>query len=126
MSSLGDTVLDSGLDELNTTTGAANELHICSTEPTTYAEAITTYTLGNDDGNLAITGPADRGGGGREVTMTALSGGTVTGTGTVEWYAIVDTVGTDLLAVGPVTSQGVTSGNTFSLTSVTIGIPDPA
>ena len=126
MSSLGDTVLDSGLDELNTTTGAANELHICYDEPTTYAEAITTYTIGNDDGNLAITGPADRGGGGREVTMTALSGGTVTGTGTVEWYAIVDTVGTDLLAVGPVTPQGVTSGNTFSLTSVTIGIPDPA
>ena len=126
MSSLGDTVLDEGLDTLNTTSGLADVLHICSTEPTTYVEAITTYTLGHDDGNLAITGPTDRGGGGREVTMTALSGGAVTGTGTVEWYAIVDTGTTALLAVGPVTPQGVTSGNTFSLTSVTIGIPDPA
>lgn len=126
MSSIGDVVFDEGLDQLNTTTGVANALHICSAEPTTYVEAITTYTLGNDDGNLAITGPADKGGGGREVTMTALAGGAVTGTGTVIFYAIVDTVGTALLAVGPVTSQAVTSGNTFSLTSVTIGIPDPA
>ena len=126
MSSIGDTVLDSGLDELNTTTGVADRLDICDTEPTTYLEATATYSKGHDDGNLAITGPADRGGGGREVTMTALSGGTVTDNGTVIFYAISDVSATDLLVVGPITSQGVTSGNTFSLTSVTIGIPDPA
>ena len=126
MSSIGDQVLDNGLEKLNTTTGEAEALHICDTEPTTYTEAVTTYTKGHDDGNLAITGPADRGGGGREVTMTALSGGTVTGNGTIIFYAIVDVTNTRLLAVGPVTSQVVTSGNTFSLTSVTIGIPDPA
>ena len=126
MASIGDRVFDNGLGVLNTSTGEADQLDICGTEPTTYTEATSTYTLGNDNGNLAITGPADRAGGGREMTMTALSNGTVTGTGTVNWYAITDTGNSRLLAVGPVTAQGVTSGNTFSLTSVKIGIPDPA
>ena len=102
-------------------------MYICSTEPNTYTEAITTYALGHDNGNLVISAPADRGGGGREVTITALdNNGLVTADGTVLWYAIVDDGGTDLLAVGPVTSQAVTNGNTFSLNELKIGIPDPA
>ena len=126
MTMLYDTVLDQGLDVLNTTTGLADKLYICSSEPTTYTEAITTYALGHDNGNLSITGPADAAGGGREVTVAALSNnGLVTADGTVLFYAIVDDGATDLLAVGDVTSQGVTNGNTFSLTSVKITIPDP-
>lgn len=127
MAMLYNTVLDDGLSVLGTAAGLADKLYICSTEPTTYTEAITTYALGNDDGNLVISAPAERAGGGREVTVTALSNnGTVTGNGTVLWYAIVDDGLSDLLAVGPITSQAVTSGNTFSLNELKIGIPDPA
>ena len=127
MSMLYDTVLDKGLETLNTTSGLADKLYICSSEPTTYAEAITTYALGHDNGNLAISGPQDRSGGGREVVIAALANnGIVTADGTVLWYAIVDDGLSDLLAVGPVTSQAVTNGNTFSLNELKIGIPDPA
>jgi hypothetical protein len=126
MSTLGNTVFDEGLDVLNTTTGKAEALHICSAEPANHA-AVAGVDLGNDNGNLVIPAPSERGGGGREVIVAAISGGDVTGTGTAAFYAIVDDTNSDLLATGPITpTQAVTSGNTFSLTSVTIGIPDPA
>jgi len=123
MATLNDRVFDNGLTVLDT---EANRIDICSTEPATYAEATSTYTLGNST-SLSIGAPADRSGGGREVTVAAISDGSVTATGTAAYYAIVDTLNSRLLATGSLSaSQAVTSGNTFTLTSVTIGIPDPA
>lgn len=123
MATLNDRVFDNGLTVLDT---EATRIDICSTEPTTYAEATSTYTLGNST-SLSIGAPADRSGGGREVTVAAISDGSVTATGTAAYYAIVDTVNSRLLATGSLSaSQAVTSGNTFTLTSVTVGIPDPA
>ena len=64
---------------------------------------------------------------GREVVVAAISDGSVTGNGTATHYAIVDTVNSRLLATGSLSaSQVVASGNTFTLGSFTIGIPDPA
>lgn len=127
MPTIGNVVFDNGLSQLNTSTGIADALHINSQEPTTYTEAVTTYTLGHDNGNISISGPTDRAGGGREVTSAAISGGTVTGTNTATHWSIVDTGTTDLMATGTISpNQSVTSGNSFSLTSFTIGIPDPA
>lgn len=118
---LNDDVFDSGLSVLDT---ATTTLYICSQQPTTRTEAVTTYALGNKT-SLAIGAPADRSGGGREVTVSAITGGNVTATGLATHYAIVD--GTRLLAANSLaSSQSVTSGNTFSLASFTIGIPDPA
>ena len=123
MATLGDRVFDNGLTVLDT---EANRLDITSQEATTYAGATSTYTLGNKT-TPTIGAPADRSGGGREVTVSAITDGTVTGTGTATHYAITDTSNTRLLATGALTaSQGVTSGNTFTLTSFKIGIPDPA
>jgi len=123
MATLNDRIFDNGLTVLDT---EANRIDICSTEPATYAEATSTYTLGNST-SLSIGAPADRSGGGREVTVAAISDGSVTATGTAAYYAIVDTLNSRLLATGSLSaSQVVTSGNTFTLTSVTIGIPDPA
>ena len=123
MATLSDRVFDNGLTVLDT---EANRIDICSTEPTTYAQATSTYTLGNST-SLSIGAPADRSGGGREVTVAAISDGSVTGTGTAAYYAIVDTSNSRLLATGSLSaSQSVTTGNTFTLSSVTIGIPDPA
>ena len=123
MAFLNDRVLDNGLTVLDT---EANAIHVTSQEATTYTEATSTYTLGNST-SLSIGAPQDRSGGGREVVVAAISDGSVTGTGTATHYAIVDTVNSRLLATGSLTaSQSVTSGNTFTLSSVAIGIPDPA
>jgi len=123
MATLNDRVFDNGLTVLDT---EANRIDITSAEATTYAAATSTLTLGNST-SLSIGAPQDRSGGGREVTVAAVSDGNVTGTGTATHYAIVDTSNSRLLATGSLSaSQSVTSGNTFTLSSVSIGIPDPA
>lgn len=123
MATLNDRVFDNGLTVLDT---EANAIHITSQEATDYTDATSTSTLGNST-SLSIGAPADRTGGGREVTVAAITDGSVTGTGTATHYAIVDTVNSRLLATGSLSaSQAVTSGNSFTLSSVAIGIPDPA
>jgi hypothetical protein len=123
MATLNDRVFDNGLTVLDT---EANKIVITSQEATTYAEANATYALG-DSTSLSIGAPQDRTAGGREVVVAAISDGTVTATGTATHYAILDTVNSRLLATGSLTaSQAVTSGNTFTLSSTTVGIPDPA
>jgi hypothetical protein len=122
MATLNNRVFDQGLSVLDL---EANQIHVTSQEATTYAEAITTYTLGNSS-SLSIGAPQDRTGGGREVVVAAISDGAITGTGTATHYAIVDTANSRLLATSTLTaSQAVTNGNTFTLSAVAIGIPDP-
>ena len=122
MATLNDRVYDNGLSTLDL---EANAVHITSQEATTYANATSTYTLGNST-SLSIGAPQDRTGGGREVVVAAITDGSVTGTGTGTHYAIVDTVNSRLLATSSLAvSQAVTTGNTFTLSSVSIGIPDP-
>lgn len=105
---------------------SANKLHVCSQEPTTYTEANATYTLGNKT-TPTIGAAADRTPNGRKVTISAITDGTVTGTGTASHWALVDTVNSRLLATGSLSaSQAVTSGNTFTLAAFDIGIPDAA
>jgi hypothetical protein len=120
---LGDRVFDNGLTTLDT---EASHLYITSAQATTYTEAITTYALGVK-ATPTVSAPADRTGGGREVTVSAITDGTVSATGTAGFYALVDSSNTRLLAAAPLSAtQSVTNGNTFTLTSFKIGIPDPA
>lgn len=105
---------------------SANKLTICSQEPVTYTEANATYTLGNKT-TPTIGAAADRTPSGRKVTISAITDGTVTGTGTASHWALVDTVNSRLLSTGSLSSsQAVTSGNTFTLAAFDIGIPDAA
>lgn len=123
MATLGNNVFDQGLDYLDTN---ASHLYICSQEPTTYAEASSTYALGVK-ATPVIAAPADRSGGGRECVVSAITDGTVSATGTATHYALVNQTGTELLATGALSaSQAVTNGNPFTLTSFAVGIPDPA
>lgn len=122
MATLNDRVFDNGLTVLDT---EANKITITSQEATTYTEGNATYALGNST-SISISAPADRTGGGRKVTVSAITGGFVTANGTATHYAILDTVNSRLLATGSLTaSQVVTSGNTFTLSAFDIGIPDP-
>jgi hypothetical protein len=122
MAFLNDRVFDNGLTVLDT---EANAIHVTSQEAADYTEATSTYTLGNST-SLSIGAPADRTGGGRKVAVAPITDGSITGTGTVTHYAIVDTVNSRLLATAALTaSQSVTNGNTFTLATFDIGIPDP-
>jgi len=123
MATLNDRVFDNGLSVLDL---EADAIHITSQEATSYTDATSTSSLGSSS-SLSIGAPQDRSGGGREVVVAAITDGSVTGTGTATHYAIVDTVNSRLLATGSLTaSQSVTTGNTFTLSTVAIGIPDPA
>ena len=123
MSSLANRVYDNGLTVLDT---EANRIDITSQEPTTYAQATSTYTLGNTT-SITISAPTDGDTSGRKVTLSAISGASVTSTGTATHYAITDTSNSRLLLTEALTSsQAVTSGNTFDLTAVDIEIPDPS
>jgi hypothetical protein len=123
MASFGDRVFDQALAVLDT---EANAIHLTTQEATTYTEATSTYTVGNST-SLSIGAPADRSGGGREVTVAAISDGSVTGNGTASHYAIVDSSNSRLLATNSLSAtQVVTSGNTWTLGSFAIGIPDPS
>lgn len=118
---LNDFVLDAALSVLDTD---ANRLDICSQEPTNYAGATSTYTLGNKTG-ISVGSPADRTPNGRRVTIAAIVDGDVTGTGTASHWAISDTSNSRLLAAGSLSaSQAVTTGNIFTLAAFDIGIPD--
>lgn len=121
MALIADYVFDAALSKLDT---EANRLDICSTEPTTYTQAITTYSLGNKT-SLSVGAPADRSPNGRKVTVAAITDGSVTATGTAAYWAIVDTANSRLLATGALSaSQSVTNGNTFSIGAFDIGIAD--
>jgi hypothetical protein len=124
MASIADYVLDAALSKLDT---EANRVDICSSEPTTYTAATSTNTLGNST-SISISAPTDGDTSGRKVTLSAISGASVTGTGTASHFAITDTTNSRLLATGALSGggQSVTSGNTFSLTAVDIEIPDPS
>lgn len=119
MAFIADTVFDNGLTVVDTN---GTRLDICSTEPTTYTEATSTYTLGNDTVN---TGAPENGAtDGRRVIVPAITAGSVTGTGTAAFWALTDGASV-LYATGALSaSQAVTSGNTFSLDAVSITIRD--
>ena len=123
MASLNDRVYDNGLTVLDT---EASHLYICSQEPTTYAQASSTYALGVK-ATPTVSAPGARTPNGRKVTVSAITDGTVSATGTATHYALVDSTNSRLLATAALSSsQAVTSGNTFTLTSFDIGIPAPA
>lgn len=123
MPTLNDRCFDNGLTVLDT---EANRVDICSQEPTTYAQATSTYSLGNTT-SISISAPTDGDTSGRKVTLAAITGASVSGTGDATHYAISDTSNTRLLVTGSLSaSQAVTSGNTFSLDAVDIELNDPS
>ncbi len=119
---LHDTALDLLLSDV---INNGESLHICSALPADYTEATVTYSLGEKT-SPTINAASDRGGGGREAVVDAITDGAVDVTGTADFWAIVkDSATSRLLAAGDLSApQGVTNGNTFTLTSFAIGVPD--
>ena len=121
MAFISDNAFDSGLSYLDTN---GTRIDICSQEPTTYTEATSTYTLGNDTVNTGS--PENGASNGRRVIVPAITAGSVTGTNTATHWALSKTSATtELLATGALTSsQAVTSGNTFTLDAISITFAD--
>lgn len=120
MALVADYCLDAALAKVQ----EANSLHICSQEPTTYAGATSTYTLGNK-ASPTIGAVGDGSPDGRKVTVSAITDGTVTTSGTATHWALVDTANSRLLATNSLaSSQVVTSGNPFTLAAFNIRFKD--
>jgi len=121
MSFLNSLVLDNGLSAL----AAANRLHICSAEPADYAGTLT-VSLGTKN-TPTIGAIGARTGGGRKVTVSAITDGAVSANGNASHWALVDTVNSRLLASRVLTATlAVNNGDTFTLPAFDIGIPGPA
>jgi len=127
MAVLGNIVFDEGLGQF-ADVGSAKTLYILnmSTDPADRSQVVDTdHRLAVFTGSTIYGSPADRGAGGRQVTIAAISTGEIDVTGTARRWAITDT--DVLLAANTLSdSQSVTTGNTFTLAAFTIGIPDPA
>lgn len=114
-------VLDGAFDVLD----QANIMTVCSAEPTTRTEAVTTYALAD----VAMTPDtdftkADGDTSGRKVTVASKSGVTVDTSGTATHVALCD--GSRLLYVTTCTSQALTSGNTVNFPAWDVEIADPS
>lgn len=123
MSFFNDHMLDLALSYIDT---ATTRLDICSAEPATFAQATSTFSLGNKTG-ISVGAPADRSPTGRQVTIAAVTDGTVTANGTAAWWALSDTVNSRLIAAQTIaTPKAVVTGSPWTIDAITIGIPDPA
>lgn len=120
MAFIRDAAFDLALADLDLT----ETFYICSQEPTTFAEASSTYALGEKAS--PTIGAAQNGvSSGRRRTVAAITDGSVTATGTATHWALTDDSGSILLATGALaSSQAVTSGNTFSTSAFDVAIAD--
>jgi len=107
-----DLVLDASCDYIkNNVTQEA----LCSAQPTTYAEATSTYKLALKTGltSGSFTGPANGDVNGRKITVNAQNSVTVDASGDATHIALCS--GSVLLYTTTCTLQTVTSGNTANI-----------
>jgi hypothetical protein len=119
---LHDDILDAALSYISTNT---ENLYICSAQPTTYAEAQTTYKLGTKAspsfGSLA-NGDVS----GRKLPVNAISDGVVNSNGNAKWVALCDNSASKLLATQELNAyKDIVTGSPFTLTAFDIEFPDP-
>jgi hypothetical protein len=117
------------LDALVEKVREATRLFICSAEPTTYAEASSTFMVGYKN-SPTMGAVSDRTGGGRKTTVSAVTDGVVNtgGGGDSDMYwALADHANSRLLAVNAVTNdQVLIDGNTWTMAAFDVGVPDAA
>jgi hypothetical protein len=113
-------VLDAALTELATGT----ILTVCTSEPTTRTEAVTTYALADvviDGSDFTI---ADGDASGRKTTIAQQTDIPIDASGTALHVAICDA--SVLLYVTTCTSQALTSGGTVTVPAWDVEILDPS
>jgi len=122
MAFFNDNIFDSGLQYITT---YGTDLYLCSGNPTTYAEASSTYAIAVSSG-ITIGSVADGDSGGRKVVISPISSGTVLFDGTATHYAIVDSVNSGLLVASTLSSSKVLyTIDTFNSDALNVGFDDP-
>ena len=110
--SQNDSMLDAAFDWVR---ARVTQMTVCSTQPTTYAEAVTTYKLAT----VAITSTditlANGDTSGRKMTIGAQAGLTIDTTGTAAHIALAGSTGSTLLFVTTCTTQALTTGGTVDV-----------
>lgn len=114
---------DATLDEILDKIATANIMVVCSSQPTSRTEAVTTYALADVAMSSGDFTKADGGSGGRKLTVAQKTGVTVDTTGSGTHVALCDS--SNLLFVTTGTSQSLTAGNTMTINSWDITIGDP-
>ena len=122
MKTLHDDVFDGALNIIKNN---CTRITLCSAEPTTYTEAITTYMLVQ----VTVTGTdftvGDGDVSGRKAAVTAQTGITPTNAGTANHVALVDVSGTKLLAVTTMTSKVLATDDLVDIATFDLEIADP-
>lgn len=120
---LHDDVFDNGLNVVKNNT---ENLYLLNADPGLTWANIAAYAVGVKAAP-SISSPADRTGGGRKVTVSAITDGEVTVTDpAASYFALTDDSATKILVSGDLTApQAVTDGNVFTLNAFDVGIPDP-
>ena len=123
-----DAMLDAALDYIKNNT---TQICVCSAQPTTYAEATTTYDGGASKYKLAVktglssgsfTGAANGDVSGRKLTVNQQAAITVDASANATHIALCS--GTTLLYVTTCTSQALTAGNTVTVPAWDIELAD--
>lgn len=115
-----DAMLDAALDYLDN----ADYLHLCSAEPTSYAEAASTYSKGSVAINSTDWTTANGDSTGRKATLAAQTL-TPSATATVTHWALVKSGTTLLIAWGTLAaSLGLSDGVDVTTQELVITLPD--
>ena len=122
MPNLSDSVLDAALAVIQSD---ASDVHLCSDNPGTYAEATDTFSLGS--GAVTVGAPAANTPSGRQVEISGDGEIAFDGTGTATHWALVNTAGTELLAVGEMAApESVEASTTRPVNDWSVAIEQPS
>ena len=116
-----DDVLDAALNYIKNN---ADYMYACNAQPTTYAEASSTYMLAGVAQTSSNYTVAD-GASGRKVTMAARSDITISNTGTATYVALVNVATSKLLYVTTCTALYLTAAQLMGFGAWYIQISDP-
>ena len=120
---------DAGLDQMaDDIIATVTRQVVCSAQPTTYAEANSTFALADvtvDSGDFT---KANGDTSGRKLTVAAQSGVLIDTSGTATHIALLDVSGTALKYVTTCTSQALVANgtNTVNIPAWDIEVADPA
>lgn len=119
---LSDGTLDAALTRIKTN---VENLYLCSQQPTTFAQASSTYKLATKATPASGT-IVDGDVSGRKLPFNSISDGTVNTNGTATWLALTDDSVSELLAAQELNaSKALVTGSPFTLTAFDIELPDP-
>jgi hypothetical protein len=121
--SVHDDVLDGAL---NVVKNNATRLCVCANQPTTYAEATSTYKLAiKTISSSDFTGPANGDTNGRKLTVNAANGLNVDAGGDAQHIALADVANSKLLYVTTCTLKTLALNDSVNVPAWDIEIADP-